>query len=63
MKRRNTIRMAIYEDMKQRKVAGTLWQNGTNPLFPAWEYVPDGEPHIFGDRVYVFGSGLCRRES
>ena len=55
--------MAIYEDMKQRKAAGTLWQNGTNPLFPAWEYVPDGEPHIFGDRVYVFGSGLCRRES
>lgn len=27
-----------------------------NPYLPAWEYVPDGEPHIFGDRVYVYGS-------
>jgi hypothetical protein len=27
-----------------------------NPYLPAWEYVPDGEPHVFGDRVYVFGS-------
>ncbi len=27
-----------------------------NPYLPAWEYIPDGEPHIFGDRVYVYGS-------
>lgn len=27
-----------------------------NPYLPAWEYVPDGEPHVFGDRVYVYGS-------
>ena len=27
-----------------------------NPYMPSWEYVPDGEPHIFGDRVYVYGS-------
>ncbi len=27
-----------------------------NPYLPSWEYVPDGEPHIFGDRVYVYGS-------
>lgn len=27
-----------------------------NPYLPGWEYVPDGEPHVFGDRVYVFGS-------
>lgn len=27
-----------------------------NPYLPAWEYVPDGEPHVFGDRLYVFGS-------
>lgn len=29
---------------------------GFNPYLPSWEYVPDGEPYIFGDRVYVFGS-------
>ncbi|MCQ2496213.1 MAG: family 43 glycosylhydrolase [Lachnospiraceae bacterium] len=28
----------------------------TNPYLPSWEYVPDGEPHVFGDRVYVYGS-------
>lgn len=27
-----------------------------NPYLPANEYVPDGEPHVFGDRLYVFGS-------
>lgn len=27
-----------------------------NPYLPAWEYVPDGEPHVFEDRIYVYGS-------
>lgn len=27
-----------------------------NPYLPSYEYVPDGEPHVFGDRLYVFGS-------
>lgn len=27
-----------------------------NPYMPSWEYVPDGEPHVFGDRAYVYGS-------
>ena len=22
-----------------------------NPYLPSWEYVPDGEPYVFGDRV------------
>jgi len=35
-----------YENLKQI----------TNPYLPSWEYVPDGEPYVFGDRVYVYGS-------
>lgn len=27
-----------------------------NPYLPLDVYIPDGEPHVFGDRVYVFGS-------
>ena len=27
-----------------------------NPYLPLYEYVPDGEPHVFGDRLYVYGS-------
>jgi arabinoxylan arabinofuranohydrolase len=27
-----------------------------NPYLPTWEYIPDGEPYVFGDRVYVYGS-------
>lgn len=27
-----------------------------NPYLPSYEYIPDGEPHVFGDRVYVYGS-------
>lgn len=29
---------------------------GVNPYLPFWETVPDGEPHVFEDRVYVYGS-------
>lgn len=27
-----------------------------NPYLPSYEYVPDGEPRVFGDRLYIFGS-------
>ena len=27
-----------------------------NPFLPLNEYIPDGEPHVFGDRVYIYGS-------
>lgn len=28
----------------------------SNPYLPKCEYIPDGEPRVFGDRVYVYGS-------
>lgn len=31
-------------------------QQAVNPILPAWEYIPDGEPHVFGNRVYLYGS-------
>lgn len=27
-----------------------------NPYLPSYEYIPDGEPHLFDGRVYVYGS-------
>lgn len=27
-----------------------------NPYLPLDRYIPDGEPHVFGDRVYIYGS-------
>lgn len=27
-----------------------------NPYLPKYEYIPDGEPRVFGDRIYVYGS-------
>lgn len=27
-----------------------------NPYLPLWEYIPDGEPRVFGNRIYVYGS-------
>lgn len=27
-----------------------------NPYLPLDDYIPDGEPHVFGDRVYIYGS-------
>jgi len=29
---------------------------GYNPFLPSWEYIPDGEPHVFEGRVYLYGS-------
>lgn len=31
-------------------------QQAVNPYLPSWEYIPDGEPRLFGGRVYVYGS-------
>jgi beta-xylosidase len=27
-----------------------------NPFLPGYEYIPDIEPHVFGDRLYLYGS-------
>ena len=27
-----------------------------NPFLPLNEYIPEGEPHVFGDRIYLYGS-------
>ena len=27
-----------------------------NPFLPSYEYIPDGEPYVFGDRLYIYGS-------
>lgn len=34
----------------------TVLKQVFNPYLPLNEYIPDGEPHVFGDRVYIFGS-------
>lgn len=42
------------------KREGGIRQDGVkqavNPYLPNWEYIPDGEPYVFGNRVYVYGS-------
>lgn len=27
-----------------------------NPYQPSFGYIPDGEPHVFGNRIYLYGS-------
>ncbi len=34
----------------------TMKKQGFNPYLPSWEYIPDGEPYVFNNRVYVYGS-------
>ncbi len=31
-------------------------KQGLNPYLPSWEYIPDGEPYVFGNRIYIYGS-------
>ena len=35
---------------------GELVEQVFNPYLPANVYIPDGEPHVFGDRIYIYGS-------
>lgn len=46
----------LREQMKTYKLNGQAKKQAFNPYLPSWEYVPDGEPYVFGDRVYVYGS-------
>lgn len=27
-----------------------------NPYLPSYEYIPDAEPYIVGERIYIYGS-------
>jgi hypothetical protein len=38
------------------KQSETVDRQVYNPFLPLYEYIPDGEPHVFGDRIYLFGS-------
>ena len=31
-------------------------ERSVNPFLPSNEFIPDGEPRVFGDRVYLYGS-------
>ncbi|MCR5054716.1 MAG: family 43 glycosylhydrolase [Lachnospiraceae bacterium] len=34
----------------------TIKKQVFNPYLPSYEYIPDAEPYVFGDRVYIYGS-------
>jgi carboxylesterase type B len=38
------------------RLGNTGKKQAVNPYLPSWEFVPDGEPYVFDDRVYVYGS-------
>ena len=46
----------LQEKIQSRLTGGTRIGQAFNPYLPNWEYVPDGEPYVFGDRIYVYGS-------
>lgn len=60
----------VYEKMKEKRVCvcpsdsraskgrynESMKKQAYNPYLPSWEYIPDGEPYVFNDRVYIYGS-------
>jgi ribosomal protein S18 acetylase RimI-like enzyme len=47
----------VLEQTETETVMGIkLEAQAYNPYLPGWEYIPDGEPYVFGDRVYIYGS-------
>lgn len=49
MQNKQEVRQSLEEGGKMKT---QCW----NPYLPLAEYIPDGEPHIFQDRLYIFGS-------
>ena len=41
-------------NMKKYEGGRKVKKQALNPYLPQQEYIPDGEPYIFGDRVYVY---------
>ena len=39
-----------------KKERSRILMQAFNPYLPSWEYIPDAEPYVFGDRVYIYGS-------
>jgi hypothetical protein len=37
-------------------IAMPMALHAANPFLPSYEYIPDGSPRVFGDRVYLYGS-------
>ena len=54
--------------MKQQNDMANIQTPGLNPFLPFDLYIPDGEPKVFGNRVYLYGSldkengSYCSRE-
>ena len=48
--------MQFFYEAPYRHGGETDKKQAFNPSLPSYEYVPDGEPHVFEDRLYVFGS-------
>ncbi|MBP3703354.1 MAG: GNAT family N-acetyltransferase, partial [Lachnospiraceae bacterium] len=48
--------LVYYSICKSKLSPGGLKKQAYNPYLPSWEYIPDGEPYVFNDRVYVYGS-------
>lgn len=46
----------LREKMSEYMIKNSCKKQAFNPYLPSYEYVPDGEPYVFGDRVYVYGS-------
>ena len=43
-----------YEDRSRKENEYKMKQQIYNPYLPLENYIPDGEPHVFGDRLYVY---------
>ncbi|MFQ7491751.1 MAG: hypothetical protein ACLRMH_13325 [Lachnospiraceae bacterium] len=31
----------------------SMKKQALNPYLPSWKYIPDGEPHVFGEGIYM----------
>ena len=52
----NLVRIMQQTEEYIAKSANPNLKQALNPYMGGNEYVPDGEPYVFGDRVYVYGS-------
>ncbi len=56
LKKRNKAEISSDIPEEAATALGTAKRQVFNPYLPLNEYIPDGEPHVFEGRLYIFGS-------
>lgn len=54
--KKRPVSVRLSAGLRKGRYSKSMKKQAYNPYLPSWEYIPDGEPYVFNDRVYIYGS-------